>query len=366
MTHMTLPTATEMYRAFEARDSEYDGVFFTGVRTTGIFCRPTCSAKKPNRTNVEFFPSTKAALVAGYRPCKRCRPMDQPGEPPSWLLPVLDQVDREPLKRWTDEDLRAAGIDPVRVRRWFQSHHGMTFHGYQRARRVGQALGQIRLGDPLGSAAYDHGFESASGFRDAFKRLFGRPPGQLRASKQITVSRLLTPLGPMMAAAVDEGICFLEFGDRRMLERQVKRLMHYMQREVVLGDHEHLSHLDAELARYFEGSLREFSVPLVVPGSEFQQACWEWLRSIPYGETRTYADQAKALGKRDAPRAVGRANGDNRLAITIPCHRVVRSDGQLAGYGGGKWRKQWLLDHERRHASTALVTEPTPAPAAAR
>ncbi len=345
---MTLPPASEMYRALESRDGEYDGIFFTAVRTTGIFCRPSCSAKTPNRANVEFYPSTRDALLAGYRPCKRCRPLEQPGEAPNWLRPVLTEVDRDPLRRWTDADLRGTGVDPVRVRRWFQTHHSMTFHAYQRARRVGQALGQIRHGESPGRAAYDHGFESESGFRDAFKRLFGKAPGKARHGDHLVITRLVTPLGPMIAGATDDGICLLEFGDRRMLEHQVKRLTHYVHRDVILGSHAFLDQLNSELKEYFKGVRTEFTVPQVSPGTPFQVACWDFLRSIPHGETRSYEDEAKALHRPKAFRAVGRANGDNRLAILIPCHRVIRGNGDLAGYGGGKWRKQWLLEHERR------------------
>ncbi len=237
MLTMTLPPAPEMYRALEARNAEYDGVFFTAVRTTGIFCRPSCSAKTPKRSNVEFYPSARDALGAGYRPCKRCQPLELPGQPPPWLQPVLVRIDRDPLRRWTDADLRESGVDPVRVRRWFQTHHGMTFHAYQRARRVGQALGQIRLGDRPGRTAYDHGFESESGFREAFKRLFGKPPGESITHDPLVINRILTPLGPMVAGAIDDGVCFLEFGDRRMLELQVKRLTKYVDRDVVLGEH---------------------------------------------------------------------------------------------------------------------------------
>jgi AraC family transcriptional regulator of adaptative response/methylated-DNA-[protein]-cysteine methyltransferase len=343
---MTLPPAPEMYRALETRDAEYDGVFFTAVRTTGIFCRPSCSAKTPKRTNVEFYPSTRDALLAGFRPCKRCRPMEQPGEAPEWLQPVLAKVDGAPLRRWTDADLRGSGVDPTRVRRWFQAHHGMTFHAYQRARRVGQALGQIRHGESPGRAAYDHGFESESGFRDAFKRLFGRTPGQAPDGDPLVITRLVTSLGPMIAGATDDGVCLLEFGDRRMLEHQVQRLTHYVHRDVVLGDHVLLDQLDEELREYFDGHRTEFTVAQQAPGTPFQVACWEFLRSIPYGETRSYEDEAKALRRPNAFRAVGRANGDNRLAILIPCHRVIRGNGELAGYGGGKWRKQSLLDLE--------------------
>ncbi len=154
----------------------------------------------------------------------------------------------------------------------------------------------------------------------------------------------------MVAGATDQGVCLLEFTDRRMLERQLQRLVRLLACHVAPGEHDHLRTLREQLDAYFAGRRRRFDLPLVVPGSGFQQRCWDWLRDIPYGRTRSYADQARAVGRPGASRAVGRANGENRIAVVIPCHRVVRSDGALAGYGGGKWRKQWLLDHELAHA----------------
>ncbi len=345
-----LPSTSEMYNALVERNSAYDGVFFTAVRTTGIFCRPTCSARKPRRENVEFFASVSEALATGYRPCKRCRPMEPRGHAPEWLGRLLEQVDRDPSQLRKDADLRAMSIDPIRVRRWFLSHYGMTFHAYQRARRLGLAMGQIRHGADLTHTAYDHGFESLSGFRDAFGKLFGDTPGRSRASNCVTVTRVLTPLGPMLAGATDKGLCLLEFTDRRMLETQIKRLRKLLDCVIAPGSNPHIAQLDDELKRYFEGTLKEFTVPLIVPGTEFQRAVWESLRRVPYGKTSTYQALARDIGRPGAQRAVGKANGDNRLAIIIPCHRIVRSDGQLWGYGGGMWRKRFLIDHERKHA----------------
>src|SRR5262245_17311969 len=135
MNRTTLPTADAMYDAVLHRDASFDGIFFTAVRTTGIFCRPTCPARKPARQNVEFFASTREALFAGYRPCKRCRPMESAGSTPDWLRPLLSELDVRNGKRWTDQDLRDLGMDPARVRRWFKQHHAMTFHAYHRAQR---------------------------------------------------------------------------------------------------------------------------------------------------------------------------------------------------------------------------------------
>ncbi len=336
-----------MYRAVTERDTTYDGVFFVAVRTTGIFCRPSCPARKPFRGNVEYFPSASDALTAGYRPCKRCTPMEPNGRAPSWLRDLFSRVEEDPAKRWTDADLRDMSIDPTRVRRWFRAHYGMTFHAYHRARRLGLALGRLRLGDDLTFAAYDHGYESLSGFRDAFERLFKATPGKGRSSECVLITRLLTPLGPMIACATDEGICLLEFADRRMLETQIKRLGKWLNCAMVPGDNAHLQKLGRELNRYFEGELEKFTIPLVIPGTKFQRAVWEKLRQIPYGTTQSYEQLAKRIGKPGAQRAVGRANGDNRIAIVIPCHRVVRSNGELSGYGGGVWRKRYLLNLER-------------------
>jgi AraC family transcriptional regulator of adaptative response/methylated-DNA-[protein]-cysteine methyltransferase len=349
MTKTNLPAAAEMYGALATRDAGYEGVFFAAVRTTGVFCRPTCTARKPNRDNVEFYGSARDALLAGYRPCKRCYPLEPNGKTPSWLRPLLVEVERDPARRWKDADLRNMSLDPGRVRRWFHNNHGMTFHAYQRARRLGLALGQISHGDALTNAAYDHGFESLSGFRDAFERLFGEVPGRARDSSLVMMTRLLTPLGPMVAGATAEGVCLLEFADRPMLETQVKRLRNRLGCVYAPGSNEHIEQLDDELGRYFAGALRDFKVPLVVPGTDFQRAAWDYLRQIPYGETRTYHEEARAIGNPGARRAVGRANGDNRLAIIIPCHRVVRADGHLSGYGGGLWRKRCLLELEQEN-----------------
>lgn len=340
-----LPPRDEMYRALLRRDSSYEGVFYLGVRTTGIFCRPTCPARKPKRENVEFFGSTREAVTAGYRPCRRCRPMRPEGAAPEWIEGLLRELDADPSRRWRDADLRAAGLDPARVRRWFKRHHHMTFHAYQRARRLGSALGQIRNGDDIMGTAYDHGYESLSGFRDAFAHLFGDTPGRT-AKVHVAVTRVLTPLGPLVAGATDDGLCLLEFADRPMLETQVGRLRKYMDCAVTPGSNEHIDRIESELEEYFAGERTDFDVPLVVPGTDFQIQVWAALRAIPYGQTRSYEQIARAIDNPKAVRAVGRANGDNRIPIVIPCHRVVRADGTLGGYGGELWRKRYLLQLE--------------------
>ncbi len=342
----TLPDRTEMFAAFARRDPSYDGVFVTGVRTTGIFCRPTCPARKPNPENVDFFATPRDALLAGYRPCLRCRPMSNAVEPPDWLEPLLDRVEEDPTRRWTDADLRDRGLSPSRVRRWFQDHHGMTFHAFHRARRLGSALGRIKDGEAVAPTAFDSGFDSLSAFNEAFRKVFGSAPTDARGRTVVKVARIPTPLGPMLAGATDGGLCLLEFVDRRMLETQLARLGKRLGSPFVPGGSSVLEKVERELAAYFRGELREFGVPLQTPGTDFQKRVWAALRDIPYGETRSYAELARMIDRAGAHRAVARANGDNRIAILVPCHRVVGSDGSLTGYGGGVWRKRRLLELE--------------------
>lgn len=274
--------------------------------------------------------------------------MEPIGSPPAWLRSLLMDLEADPSRRWTDRDLRQRGLHPDRVRRWFQRQHGMTFHAYGRARRLGLALEQIREGAGVSTTAYQHGYESLSGFNEAFRQLVGAAPKAGETGIVLQVTRVLTPLGPMIAGGNEEALYFFEFSDRRRLEKQLDRLRARMDCVLIPGDNDILQRVGVELEAYFAGDLREFSIPLLAPGTEFQQSVWNELRRIPFGETRSYAEVARAIDRPSAVRAVARANGDNRMAIFIPCHRVVGSDGRLTGYGGGLWRKQHLLDLESR------------------
>jgi len=342
----TLPARTEMDRAMLARDRSYDGTFFACVRTTGIFCRPSCPARKPKPVNVEYHATVRDCLLAGYRPCKRCRPLDTNGKHPDWFDRLIDRVEQDPSGRLTDGDLRAMGVSPYRARRYFNDRFGMTFHAYHRSRRMGLALEALRGGENPLYVAFDHGFESNSGFRDAFERTFGTTPGRADGVTPVVTTTIESPVGPLVAGATDQGICLLEFADRRALQKQVATLRRRVGGNVIPGMNEHLVQLRAELSEYFDDGRAVFTVPLVAPGTTFQQRVWDELRQIPYGHTRSYEQLAVGIGRPGAQRAVGRANGDNRIAILIPCHRVVRSDGSLCGYGGGLWRKQFLLNLE--------------------
>ena len=344
---MTLPSRTEMQRAYLHRDSSYDGIFFLAVRTTGIFCRPSCTARKPLPKNVEFFPSAKEALFAGYRPCRICRPMESVGTPPEWVGTLLSSIEKNPTARYSDAYLRKNGIEPSRARRFFMKNYGMTFQAYCRGRRLGTSFEQIRNGADLDDVALGYGYNSHSGFRDAFKKTFGKAPGQSRNGEHIVTSWIESPYGPMVTAATSQGICLLEFTDRRMLDNQFKRLRRYYHCSIIPGENKHTVQLKKELKEYFAGQRTSFSVAIVFPGSSFEQKVWKTLLKIPSGTTASYEDVARMIGEPNASRAVGRANGMNRIAIVIPCHRVINKNGALGGYGGGVWRKKMLLSLEK-------------------
>ncbi|TAK55042.1 MAG: methylated-DNA--[protein]-cysteine S-methyltransferase [Gammaproteobacteria bacterium] len=350
----SLPPPPEMHRAFLRSDAAYDGVFYTGVRTTGIFCRPSCTARKPRPENVEFFATPGEASFSGYRPCKRCRPLDADGRPPAWVERLLTRIERDPAVRIRAAELRAAGIDPARARRWFQRHYGMTFQAWCRSRRLGEAFRQIREGAAVSEVAGNSGFESESGFRAAFGRAFGSAPGQAPDGEPVALDWIASTVGPLIAGATNDGLCLLEFTDRRMLEAQLATLRRRVGAVLLPGRNRWLEALKLQLSEYFAGQRREFELPLVIRGTPFQQQVWQALLTIPYGETWSYQQLATRIGRPGATRAVGTANGMNRIAIVIPCHRVVNADGRLGGYGGGVWRKQALLDLERGQQGIAL------------
>jgi len=219
---------------------------------------------------------------------------------------------------------------------------------------MGLALREVRMGGRVDEARNGSGFESESGFREAFTRIFGDPPTAAKSREPMFVERIETPLGAMVAVADDEGLRLLEFADRRATERELSILRKRLRTNIVPGEHWYLDAIRSQLADYFSGKNLEFDIPLAPVGSDFQLRAWKILRSIPVGEKRSYSWMAKQLGDENARRAVGRANGTNMICIVISCHRVIRADGTLCGYGGGLWRKKWLLDHERKSVSKKL------------
>lgn len=339
-------TREEMLNAFMERDSSCDGLFYTAVTTTGVFCRPSCPARKPKTENVVFYGSAREALFAGFRPCRRCRPMDEGRSAPVWVRELLETVEDTPNLRIPDSHLRERGIDPASARRYFLKAYGMTFQAYCRARRLGSAFAAIKRGESIDDVVFDHGWESHSGFREAFFRAAGSSPGKARGGDYVRLAWIETPLGPMAAGATDSALCLLEFTDRRMLEAQLETVSKRFELPLLPGESRIFDDLRSELGEYFAGTRTRFDIPLDYPGTDFQRSVWDALQRVPYGETRSYIELARELGIPGASRAVGRANGLNRIAVLIPCHRVIEADGGLGGYGGGLWRKLRLLEIE--------------------
>ena len=337
------------YEALLAKRPEYEGVFYVGVTTTGVFCRPTCPARKPKFENCEFFRTAKEALRASFRPCKRCRPLSHPGQATELVQRLVEAVEAEPERRWREADLQALSVDVSTARRGFKRRFGVTFAQYSRARRMGLAAAQLKEGESVIGAQLAAGYESGSGFRRAFSRTLGAALSRPEPSV-LTAARLDTPLGPMLAVADERSLYLLEFTDRQGLERELEQLRATTGAAIVPGRAEPLHAVEREVAQYFAGALREFRTPTALLGSPFQRSVWEVLRRVPYGETRSYADVAAETGRPSAARAVAAANSANVLALVVPCHRVVGADGAPRGYGGGRTRKVWLLEHENRRS----------------
>lgn len=340
-------TAERMYQASLDKDSSFEGTYWMAVKTTGIFCRPTCTARKPKKENVEFFLNADEAMKKGYRACKICKPLEKLNETPQYIQELLAELTHNESLKIKDADLLKRNIEPVTIRRWFLKNHGMTFQAFQREFRMNTAFKKIKNGESIMETALDSGYESLSGFNESFKNILGVSPKNSRVQMIIDLKRMETPLGTMFACAVDEGICLLEFTDRKNMEKQFISLSKALNAEIVQGENKHFKQLEDELAEYFDGKRSQFDVPLFITGTEFQKNVWQLLRKIPIGETRTYKQQSELLGNPKAIRAVGTANGINKIAILIPCHRVIGSNGELVGYAGGIWRKQKLLELEK-------------------
>lgn len=347
---ITEPTlADRYYRALVERSEEHIGVFFAAVTSTGVFCVATCRARKPHRRNVRFFSDTQSALHHGFRPCKVCRPTEHAYSPPASVLQALQMLRGRPQERLSDGLLREHGLSPATLRRWFLRHHGMTFQAYQRQLRINTAVEQLKAGASATQSALDAGYDSLSGFGYTFKRITGHAPSHHTPGPgQILLHRFTTPLGPMFVCATAAGVCLLEFVSRRMLETELRDLQRLLKARIVPGENAHTRQAVHQLDEYFCGQRRAFDVALDTPGTAFQQRVWQALRAIPFGHTSSYAEQARALDRSDAVRAVAAANGQNRVSIVVPCHRVIGRDGSLVGYGGGLARKRWLLEHEAR------------------
>ncbi|WP_395613531.1 bifunctional DNA-binding transcriptional regulator/O6-methylguanine-DNA methyltransferase Ada [Allosphingosinicella sp.] len=336
-------TDDEAYAAFERRDRSWDGRVIGAVKTTGIYCRPSCPARRPKRENVEFFTSATAARAAGYRACLRCEPDEVNREEVALAraFALLAAAEEAPS---LEELAAAVGYSPHHFHRLFKRATGVTPAAYARnlrAKRAEDALaGEGRIID----AIYDAGYSGPGRFyADAEKRL-GMTPSAWRDGGRGAVIRWATAetdLGTMLVAATEKGICRLSFDeDESVLARRFPKA------EIAHGGPD-MAELVRRTVAAVNAPEKPHDLPLDVHGTAFQEAVWRELTRIPPGETRTYAQIAAAVGRPAAVRAAGTANGDNNVAVLIPCHRVIRTDGTLGGYAYGLERKAALLRREK-------------------
>jgi AraC family transcriptional regulator, regulatory protein of adaptative response / methylated-DNA-[protein]-cysteine methyltransferase len=339
VTHLDADTA---WAAFMRRDRSWDGRVIGAVKTTGIYCKPSCPAKRPKREHVQFFASGEDAREAGFRPCLRCRP-DEVGRDREAVAKAVRLIERSEDAPALADLAAAVGYAPHHFQRIFTRDMGVSPAAYSRALRAKRAQNALQETESVTEAIYDAGYSGPSRFyADANERL-GMTPSAWRdggRGETIRYAFLDTPLGRMLVAATCKGICRLTFDeDEGALKRR------FPNARVVPADGE-MASLISGVLQAIEAPASAPELPIDVRGTAFQEAVWKELRKIPAGETRSYAQIAAAVGQPGAVRAVGTANGQNPVAVLVPCHRVIRSDGTLGGYAGGLDRKKKLLAAE--------------------
>lgn len=345
-----LPNDTALYAALLARDAGYDGRAFVGVTSTGVFCRLTCPARKPKRENCIFFDSIGGCIDAGFRPCKRCHPMAPAAEADPAVGRLLQALQHDPARRWLERDIAEMGLEPSTVRRSFKRHFGMTFLEMARLMRLRTGGGVLSGGGRVIDAQLEASYDSPAAFRAAFARWLGVAPGRFARDGILRADWIDTKLGVMIAVSDANALHLLEFAERRALPTELKRLYAQAKGSLGFGRFAPTDRIEAEITAFMAGVSDAFETPLAPLGTPFNHDVWRALRTIPAGETRSYAELARMLGRPDAVRAAARANGANPIAIAIPCHRVLGAGGALTGYGGGLWRKQALIELERGYA----------------
>lgn len=338
------------WQAVMARDGRADGAFVYAVRSTRVYCRPSCPSRRPRRERVVFFDAPDSAEAAGFRACRRCRPREASRNEPSLRLVkrACELIDRAPDEPPSLGALaRMLGVSSHHLLRVFKRSTGITPREYAESRRMQRLRRRLRAGASITGALYDSGLSSSS-------RLYERAPAQLgmtpaayrRGGRGVRISFTIanSPLGRLLVAATQRGVCMVCLGDDdRALESALERELPESERA---RDDRALGARVREIVRHLEGRAPRLELPVDVRATAFQRRVWQALREIPYGETRSYAEVAAAIGAPRATRAVARACATNPVAIVVPCHRVVRSDGAIGGYRWGAERKRVLLDRE--------------------
>jgi AraC family transcriptional regulator of adaptative response/methylated-DNA-[protein]-cysteine methyltransferase len=344
MTQQVTLTDDERWQIALAKDRRYDGAFVTGVHSTGIYCRPSCPARAPLRKNVRFYATPADAEVAGLRACKRCSPNTQSAEE-ACVLAAIAAIRAEGAK--TLEELAdLTGYSPTHFQRLFKRTVGLSPAAFARALRENRVRNALEGGASVTDALYDAGYSTASRFYDETKDRLGMSASDWSKGgegKRIHWRIVPTSLGDMLVAATDKGVCCLSFG-----EGEEELRARFPKAELLRAGDDFAALFDQVLAAVEAPGSDNSHIPLDVKGTAFQQKCWEALRTIPPGETRSYGEQAAMLGNPKASRAVGSANGANNIAVLIPCHRVVQSGGSLGGYAYGPEIKRELLRREGR------------------
>ncbi|WP_267393848.1 MULTISPECIES: bifunctional DNA-binding transcriptional regulator/O6-methylguanine-DNA methyltransferase Ada [unclassified Sphingomonas] len=331
------------WAAFAARDRSHDGWFVIGVKTTGIYCKPSCPARHPRRENVSFHADPAAAQAAGFRACRRCLP-DAVGRDRVAVAEAVRLIETAEAPITLGPLAAAVGYAPHHFHRLFKRATGVTPSAYARGLRAGRAADALRDEDRVTDAIYEAGYSAPSRFYDeAAPRLGMAPSAWARGGASATIRWTIaaTSLGPLLIAATDKGLCRIAFD-----EDDVALVARFPRATVIAGD-DALADLAARVVAQVESPERDHDLPLDVRGTAFQEAVWQVLQTIPAGETRSYAQLAAAAGAPGATRAAGSACGANPLAVVVPCHRVLRGDGSAGGYAYGMERKRALLDRER-------------------
>jgi AraC family transcriptional regulator of adaptative response/methylated-DNA-[protein]-cysteine methyltransferase len=348
-----MPTDAEMWRAVSARDATYDGVFWYGVVTTGVFCRPSCASRPARRANVRFFSATDAATAAGFRPCKRCSPLAS-RDPAAERLESVARF----IVAHADEPLplarlaARARLSPAHFQRLFKARMGVSPKAYQDGVRLARLKAGLRTGAPVLDAIVGAGFSSTSRVYGEAARNLGMTPSAYRAGgagETIAYACRQTALGLLMMAATDRGVCFAQFGAseaalRRELEAEFPKAT---LAPSAMSDSPELEAWVRAFEAHLAGHAPRPDVPLDLRGTAFQIKVWRFLLGIHEGEVLSYTEVAAGIGTPKAVRAAASACGANRIAVLVPCHRVLRGDGGLGGYRWGLDRKRALLDRER-------------------